>query len=156
MLVSAHCIVPPMLVTGASFGMLMMSIPWLVGVSEWLHLHPHARLLHAACQGKLFLSHILLRSRVLVTCLQDATMAIALHNRNALSTCVPVRDAIGCQGPSMDDSLSASVELPSSVNGVCQSHWHTHCQRVDTRKVSCLLVMKSQPGEQLRVIPFFW
>ena len=90
-LVSSHRIVAAMLLTGASCGIVMTSIPWVAGIFDWLHFHPHARLLHAACQGKLCLSHILLRSRVLVSCLQDATMAIALHNRNALSTCVPVK-----------------------------------------------------------------
>ena len=111
-LVSSHRIVAAMLLTGASCGIVMTSIPWVAGIFDWLHFHPHARLLHAACQGKLFLSHILLHSRVLVSCLQDATMAIALHNRNALSTCVPVRDAIGCHGPPLGPDFS---EKPKNI-----------------------------------------
>ena len=49
-LVSSHRIVAAMLLTGASCGMVMTIIPWVAGISEWMHFHLHARLLHAACQ----------------------------------------------------------------------------------------------------------
>ena len=49
-LVSSHRIVAAMLLTGASCGMVMTIIPWVAGISEWMHFQLHARLLHAACQ----------------------------------------------------------------------------------------------------------
>ena len=50
--------------------------------------------------------------------------------------------------------LSRHHRRDTSTSHVRQSNWHSHCQRVDARKVSCVLLMASHPGEQLRFYLF--
>ena len=66
----------------------MPSIARFVWMSEWLQLHPHARLLYTTCQVNVFLIQILLRPDILVFSMQSATMSNAMHNWNTLASSV--------------------------------------------------------------------
>eukprot|EP00959_Pyramimonas_sp_CCMP1952_P043005 899917-Pyramimonas_sp.AAC.1 len=57
--------------------------------------------------------------------------------------------AIRRQSPSVNHSLSVSVDLSASIDVVRQPIGHAFGQWVDTRNVARPLVVPLQPGEQL-------